>query len=69
MSLDMATVEYSSEFMTNMVAGKPIPPLAKGEGVVPGNPKRQFAVVKDEQQRPMIVHLTDEDYPKLMISK
>jgi len=68
--LSMATIQYDSEFMTNMVAGKPIPPIANPEDVgIPGNPKKQFAVVKDENQQLMVVHLTDEDFPKLMISK
>ncbi|CAI7651152.1 unnamed protein product [Penicillium glandicola] len=64
----MATIQYDSEFMTNMVAGNPIPPVATPENVgIPGNPKKQFAVIKDEQQQPMVVHLTAEACPKLMI--
>ncbi|OQD67633.1 hypothetical protein PENPOL_c003G02676 [Penicillium polonicum] len=63
----MATIQYDSEFMTNMVAGNAIPPVATPENFgIPGNPKKQFAVIKDEQQRPVVVHLTDEDCPKLM---
>ena len=68
--LSMATIQYDSEFMTNMVAGNAIPPVASPENFgIPGNPKKQFAVIKDEQQRPVVIHLTDEDCPKLMTSK
>ena len=66
----MATIKYDSEFMTNMVAGKQAPPVANPDNNdIPGNPKKQFAVVRDEKQQPIVVQLTDENCPKLMISK
>jgi hypothetical protein len=66
----MASIKYDSEFMTNLVAGKPVSPIATSEGEtgIPGNPKKRFAVIMDEHRQPMVVHLSDESRPKLQIS-
>ncbi|PKY03502.1 hypothetical protein P168DRAFT_163712 [Aspergillus campestris IBT 28561] len=63
----MASVNVSSEFMTNMVSGGPAPVFKPGPTNRPGNNGRQFHNVMDENDRHMVIGLSDDENPRLEI--